>query len=87
LFNEYLEDTKLVDRMNKMDEYITEAKKRERVDERIIPTPAQVTRGVICKVKEKEMKILRKELNQVRSFLYIFIRSIYVYNMFVLDKE
>lgn len=63
----YVEEKDLNSKMDELDTLIKEAKSKPRVEKRLVPTPEQVLRGVLCKAKEKETEVLLKELDNIKN--------------------
>lgn len=48
---------------------LTDAKERERVSTHLVPTPNQVSLGIVYRSKQKELLRLQKMLDDVRSMI------------------
>ncbi|KAI7905338.1 uncharacterized protein BX663DRAFT_317564 [Cokeromyces recurvatus] len=69
-------DRQLIEKQKKLDELIEEAEKRERVKTQLVPTPEQVTNGIIYKSKKDELHRLQETLNKLIEENYELMNKI-----------
>lgn len=61
-----IKDSNLVERQNKLDKMLKDAEERDRVRTHLLPTPNQVSTGIVYKTKKAEIVRLQKILDDVR---------------------
>ncbi|KAI8977973.1 hypothetical protein BDB01DRAFT_852806 [Pilobolus umbonatus] len=66
LIMQEFQDRRLHEAMDELDQCIKEAEGRPRIDTRILPTPKQVIRGLVCHEKEEEYHRLKTEYESLQ---------------------
>ncbi|KAK4511705.1 uncharacterized protein ATC70_007248 [Mucor velutinosus] len=65
-----IKENDLVEKQNKLDQMLTDAKGRERVSTHLVPTPSQVSLGIVYKSKQMELLRLQKMLDDLTEENY-----------------
>ncbi|KAL9536693.1 hypothetical protein MBANPS3_012447, partial [Mucor bainieri] len=65
-----IKENDLVEKQNKLDQMLSDAKERERVSTHLVPTPTQVSLGIVYKSKQRELLRLQKMLDDVTEENY-----------------
>lgn len=60
----------MTEKQNKLDRLKEEAESRKRVEAQLVPTPSQVTEGVLHRTKRQEVLRLEKVLENVSKLCF-----------------
>ncbi|KAI9480999.1 MAG: hypothetical protein EXX96DRAFT_617961 [Benjaminiella poitrasii] len=71
-----VKERQLVEKQNKLDDLISEAEKRDKVQIQLVPTPEQVTNGVIYKSKKDELVRLQDMLDKLTDENYELMNKV-----------